>query len=130
MPTTCISARSNKFGTRDLQSAMAYDEGLAQRVREVFADSPNVTEKKMFGGLAFMFSGHMCCGISGDTLMLRVGPAQYEEALARVHAREMDFTGKSMKGFVYVDPAGLESDVDLNDWVALGRSYVATLPPK
>lgn len=109
---------------------MAYDEGLAQRLREVFAEQPNVTEKKMFGGLAFMFSGHMCCGVSGDTLMLRVGPAQYEAALARPHAREMDFTGKSMKGYVFVDSPGLESDEDLYDWVELGRSYVSTLPPK
>jgi len=109
---------------------MAYDEGLAQRLREAFGDRPEVTEKTMFGGLTFMLSGHMCCGVVGDTLMARIGPDQYEAALGRPHAHEMDFTGRSMKGFVYVDAVGLESDDDLNGWVALCRTYVQSLPPK
>ena len=109
---------------------MAYDEGLAERLREIFADRYDVSEKRMFGGLAFMLHGHMCCGIVNDTLMARVGLDQYADALRRPHAREMDFTGKAMKGFVYVDPAGFEADEDLRDWVALCVGCVNSLPPK
>ena len=109
---------------------MAYDEGLAERLREIFADRYDIDEKKMFGGIAFMLHGHMCCGIVNDTLMARVGPDQYDTALRRPHAREMDFTGKAMKGFVYVDPTGFESDEDLRTWVALCESFVNSLPPK
>ena len=109
---------------------MAYDEGLAERLREIFADRYDVDEKRMFGGLAFMLHGHMCCGIVNDTLMARVGADQYADALQRSHAREMDFTGKAMKGFVYVDPAGFETDEDLRDWVAICEGFVNSLPPK
>lgn len=109
---------------------MAYDEGVAQRLREAFADHHEVVEKKMFGGLAFMLAGHMCCGVLNDTLMARVGPERYGEALARPHAREMDFTGRSMKGFVYVDPEGFAEDEDLASWVALCADFVNELPPK
>lgn len=83
---------------------MAYDEQLAIRLRSVYAVHKGVVEKKMFGGIAFMVRGHMSCGIVDRTLMARVGPEQYAKALARAHAREMDFNGRSMKGFVYVDP--------------------------
>ncbi|MCW9017950.1 MAG: TfoX/Sxy family protein, partial [Kangiellaceae bacterium] len=89
---------------------MAYDEGLAERLREHSQDHQNVEIKKMFGGLCFMVSRHMCCGIVGDTLMARVGPDKYEECLKRSHAREMDFTGRALKGMVYVSPEGIESD--------------------
>ena len=92
---------------------MAYDEGLAQRLREIFADRYRTEEKRMFGGIAFMLRAHMCCGIVGDTLMVRTGPDHYAKALQRPSAREMNFTGKAMKGFVYVDPAGVEDDADL-----------------
>jgi TfoX/Sxy family transcriptional regulator of competence genes len=109
---------------------MAYDEGVAQRIREVFQDRPDVVEKKMFGGLAFLLSGHMGCGVVNDTLMARVGPEQYEAALARPHAREMDFTGRPMKGFVYVAPEGFEADEDLHSWVALCERFVGSLPAK
>jgi TfoX/Sxy family transcriptional regulator of competence genes len=109
---------------------MAYDEGLAERLREIFADHYDIDEKKMFGGIAFMLHGHMCCGIVNDTLMARVGPDQYDPALQRPHAREMDFTGKAMKGFVYVDPLGFESDQDLQSWVTFCENYVNSLPPK
>ena len=109
---------------------MAYDEGLAERLREIFADRYDVAEKRMFGGIAFMLHGHMCCGIVNDTLIARAGPDNYANALQRPHAREMDFTGKAMKGFVYVDPAGFESDADLQNWVALCESFVNSLPPK
>ena len=77
-----------------------------------------------------MVSGNMCCGVVNDTLMARVGPDQYEAALRRPHARKMDFTGKPMKGFVYVAPEGFESDDDLAFWVRLCTEYVATRPPR
>jgi hypothetical protein len=111
-------------------SAMAYDEGIAQRLREVLGDNTEVVERKMFGGLAFMVSGHMCCGVVGDVLMARVGPGQYEDALSRPFARKMDFTGKPLKGFVYVDPDGFQTDGDLEAWVARCESFVRALPPK
>lgn len=109
---------------------MAYDKGLVERLRETFRNRSEITEKKMFGGIAFMSSGNMCCGIVGETLMARVGPEQYGTALSRPHARKMDFTGKVMKGFVYVDPEGFESDEDLESWVALCEAFVRTLPRK
>ena len=109
---------------------MAFDEGVAERLREVFANRKDVVEKKMFGGLAFMVSGHMCCGVVNDTLMARVGPDLYDVALKKPHARKMDFTGKPLKGFVYVAPQGFESDEDLLDWVELCVKFVTTLPPK
>ena len=85
---------------------MAYDETLAERVREALAGERGVDEIKMMGGLCFMVSGHMAVGIVGEELMVRVGAEGYERALGRVHAREMDFTGRAMKGFVLVAPAG------------------------
>jgi TfoX/Sxy family transcriptional regulator of competence genes len=109
---------------------MAHDEGVAQRLREAYPERARVVEKKMFGGIAFMVSGHMSCGVVDDTLMVRVGPAQYEQALKKPHARKMDFTGKPLNGFVYVAPAGFESDEDLASWVKLSMSFVSTLQAK
>jgi TfoX/Sxy family transcriptional regulator of competence genes len=109
---------------------MPYDEGVAERLRETFSGRKDVTERKMFGGIAFMVSGNMCCGVVNDTLMARAGPDQYEAALKKAHARKMDFTGKPLKGFVYVAPEGYESDKDLADWVKLCMGFVATLPAK
>ena len=108
---------------------MAIDEGLATRIRESLG-SARVTERKMFGGLAFMSRGHMFIGIAKGTLMVRVGPDAYASALGRSHAREMDVTGRPMKGYVFVDPPGFESDADLEHWVKAGLSFVATLPAK
>ena len=109
---------------------MAYDEGLAERLREVFRARRGVTEKRMFGGIAFMVNGYMTVGIVGDTLMARVGPEQYESALRMEHVREMDFTGKPMKGYVFVDPPGIDDDQDLADWVERCHRFVRSLPPK
>ena len=109
---------------------MAYDGGLAERLREVLADVPDVTEKKMFGGLCLLVSGNMCCGIVDETLMARVGPDQYAESLELPHAREMDFTGKPLKGMIYVDPEGIAEDEDLQAWVDRCMICMKTLPPK
>ncbi len=109
---------------------MAYDEGLAQRVREALEEQTNVTERKMFGGLAFLLGGNMCVGIVGEELMLRVGPEAYEKALALPHAREMDFTGRSMKGFVYVGCAGFEADAGLQGRLERGIRFGSFLPAK
>ena len=109
---------------------MAYDEGLAHRLRELVEDDRAVTEKKMFGGLCFLHQGNMCFGIVRDELMLRVGPDQYEDCLAQPHAREMDFTGRSMKGMVYVGVDGFSEDEDLAAWVERGLSFARSLPSK
>ena len=109
---------------------MAYSEELANRVRTIAKVRPTVTEKKMFGGLAFMLNGNMFCGITANSLMARVGPEQYEEALAKPYVRVMDFTGRIMKGYFYVDPAGMAADAELRYWVELCAEYVLALPPK
>ena len=109
---------------------MAFDQALAERVRVLFADVPGVREQKMFGGLSFLVHGHMCCGLNGEDLVVRVGPDAYEEALDQPHARKMDFTHRPLRGFVYVAPGGTERDEDLAVWVRRGLSFVSSLPPK
>lgn len=109
---------------------MAYDEGVAQRVRELVQPLSGISERKMFGGIAFMAHGHMFVGVLGDDLMARVGPDAYANALQQRHVREMDFTGRSMKGYVYVEPPGFESDADLEHWVNTCLEFVESLPPK
>ena len=100
---------------------MAYEEKVARRVRAALASAgaPEVAVRKMFGGLALMVNGHMCVGVVGEKLMLRVGPAAHADALAQPHAREMDFTGKPLRGFVYVAPPGFASEDDLDAWRCL-----------
>ncbi|NQD92373.1 TfoX/Sxy family protein [Pseudomonas sp. CrR25] len=109
---------------------MSYDEGLAERLREALQGHQDITEKRMFGGLAFMSRGYMFLGIIGEVLMARVGPDSYTETVSLPHVREMDFTGKPMKGYVFVDPPGFESDSDLVEWVEKCHRFVQSLPPK
>lgn len=136
---------------------MNIDEGLAQRVRESLlelADFADISERKMFGALMTMVNGHMTCGISGaksgskirprvhtdipaeaDTvrnsgLLLRVGASRYDEALHDPHCRPMEFSGKTMTGFVYIDSPGLQEDADLRRWLELSLSFVLAQPPK
>ncbi|MEM8606568.1 MAG: TfoX/Sxy family protein [Myxococcota bacterium] len=109
---------------------MAYDEQLAERVRGVLKRRRGVTEKKMFGGLAFLVNGHMCCGVHEDDLMVRVGPSAYERALEKKGARAMDFTGRPMKGMVFVDRAGHSRAPGLRSWIEQGLRYARSLPPK
>ena len=109
---------------------MAYDEGLAERVRGLLQERGRLSEKRMFGGLAFMMNGHMTVGIVKDELMVRVGSDTYAQSLREPHVRAMDFTGRPMKGFVFVSPSGLESDSDLQRWVDRALAYAASLPAR
>jgi len=108
---------------------MSYDEKLADRIRRALGPRDDVEERKMFGGLAFLRSRRMFCGISKDDLMVRVGPERYQAALEKPHVRPMDFTGRPMKGYVYVAPDGRRTDAALRAWVNLSASFVDTLPP-
>jgi TfoX/Sxy family transcriptional regulator of competence genes len=108
---------------------VAYDEDLAGRVRAVLPASGEVTERQMFGGLAFMLGGHMFCGVVKDTLMVRLGPDSAGRALDQPHVRPMDFTGRPMKSMVFVDPAGLHGPA-LRHWVNAAAEHARSLPPK
>jgi TfoX/Sxy family transcriptional regulator of competence genes len=96
---------------------MAYDEALAERIRTALRGRDDVAERKMFGGIAFMVAGHMACGVINDDLMVRLGSDPDQAALAEPHTRPMDFTGRPMRGMVYVAPAGVATDADLARWV-------------
>ena len=109
---------------------MAYDEKLAERIRDVLSGRDDVSERKMFGGLCFMVSGHMCCGLTANELMIRVGKEAYDDALAQKHARPMDFTGRPLEGFVYVALEGFRTQAALAKWVGRGVTYVDGLPAK
>lgn len=108
---------------------MAYDDNLAERVRRILASEPSLSERQMFGGLAFMVEGHMCCGIVGHDLMLRLGPVGRDAALKRPHVRPMDFTGRPVTSMVFVEPEGLRGAA-LRRWVEKAATFVHALPPK
>src|SRR6185369_13290241 len=107
---------------------MAYDEKLADRIRRALGPDGDIEERKMFCGIAFLRGGRMFVGITGDDLMVRVGPDRYDESLGKPHVRPMDFTGRPMNGYVYVAPAGRRTDASLRAWVTLGARFVAALP--
>jgi hypothetical protein len=110
---------------------VAYDEGLAQRIRDILVEQDlRPVEKNMFGGLSFMLQGNFACGLTKDDLVVRVGPERYAEVLAHPQAREMDFTGRPMKGWVYVNAEGYETDENLAAWVQQGIDFALSLPPK
>ncbi len=110
---------------------MAYDEDLANRLRELLADEAAVTEKKMFGGLAFLVNGHMCVAASGQGgLLARVDPGDTEAAVARPHASRMEMRGRTMDGWIRVDDEGIRRMPDLRAWVQRSLAYVKSLPPK
>lgn len=109
---------------------MAFDEHLVSRIRKALGREPGITEKKMFGGVAFLRHGLMFVGVSDTTLMARVGKDLYQDSLAREHVRVMDFTGRPMAGYVFVDDPGTASDESLRFWVKRSLGFVATLPPK
>lgn len=106
---------------------MAYDEELASRVRRTMRREIDVAEKRMFGGLCFTVSGRMCCGVLGADLVLRVSPERYEAALRAPHVRPMDFTGRPIRGFLYVGPRGARDARALRKWIAEGITFARSL---
>jgi TfoX/Sxy family transcriptional regulator of competence genes len=109
---------------------MAFDETLAARVREILGPVAGFSEKKMFGGLCFLLHGNMCCGVLKDELVLRVAPERAQELLSGPHTRPMDFTGRALKGFVYVETGGLRTDRQRSGWVSMTQSFARSLPRK
>lgn len=108
---------------------MPYNAQIAQQVQNALEGREGLTEMKMFGGIAFMLHGNMCCGVTNEDLMVRVGADALEDALAQPYARPMDFTGRPMKGFVFVNAAAL-GDRDLKRWVQRGVTFAGSLPAK
>lgn len=108
---------------------MAYDEEIAVRLRKALGNE-NTEEKKMFGGIAFMLNGHMCCGVSDDRVMLRLGKEGATRALAEPHVEEMDFTGKPIKSMVYLTEPIHGDQAQLKGWVAKAVEFISSLPPR
>ena len=109
---------------------MAYDENLAACIRDSLARKKGIEEKKMFGGVGFLLHGNMLVGVWKDSLIVRVGPDTYEDALLEPHVREFDITGRAMKGWVLVEPEGLEEDDKLKEWIQQAMKFVGKLPAK
>jgi len=102
---------------------MAFNEKLADRVREQLSELKRVEEKKMMGGLTFMVNGKMCVGVLQDDLMARIAPEEYESSLEKKGCREMNFTGKPMKGFVFISPEGTSRTKDLQGWIDMALTF-------
>lgn len=119
--------RANKFKK---VISMAYDEGLADILRDALHDTPGIIEKRMFGGLCFMMDGNMLCGVHKGGGMFRVGKDTIAAALAVEGARPMDFTGRPMKGFVDVTDEAMDDDCRLAVLLGLAKAFVSALPPK
>lgn len=109
---------------------MAYSEQLAQRIRDALAGNRAVTERKMFGGIAFLRHGHMFAGVLDSSLMARVGKPNHADSLGRRHVRPMDFTGKPMQGYVFIDAPGVRTEAQLRFWLERCEQFVSTLPAK
>ena len=109
---------------------MPYSHSLADRVRQTLRNRRNIAEKKMFGGVGFLLHGNMLVGIWQQSLIVRLGPEQASEALKQDHVRQFDVTGRPMKGWIMVEPDGLETDQQLAEWVERATQFVETLPPK
>ncbi len=109
---------------------MAYDERLSARIRKALAGRRRLTERKMFGGMAFMLRGNMCCGVLNDDLIVRLAPEHAEKALEKPHTRPFDMTGRPMKGLVVVTPRGHKSAAALRRWVEQAADFARSLPAK
>ncbi len=109
---------------------VAFSEDLAERVRDLLGARADVSERQMFGGIAFMVAGNMACGVLGDELIVRLDRDESEKAVAEDGVRPFDFTGKPMKGIVYVSTELTDDDTGLAEWVDAGADYAASLPPK
>src|SRR5579864_3134416 len=109
---------------------MAFIEALAERIRQALARRKNVEEQKMFGGVGFLLNGNMLVGVWKDSLIVRLGPDQAEEALLEPHVEEFDITGRPMKGWVLVEPEGVIGDDQLSAWIQRALKFVGSLPAK
>lgn len=109
---------------------MPYSNNLADRARRLLAGNKQLTEKKMFGGIGFLLNGNMLVGVWKDSLIVRIGPDAYDEALAEPYVREFDITGRPMTGWVMVEPDGMENDRQLANWIDCALEFVRTLPKK
>ena len=110
---------------------MAYDEQLAERIRELLAEEPNLTEKKMFGGIGFMVGGNMAVGASSQGgILVRVDPEQSDELVSSTPAYPMEMRGRSMAGWLQVDAEHVQDEAELAKWVEIGSGYARSLPPK
>jgi TfoX/Sxy family transcriptional regulator of competence genes len=109
---------------------MAYDEALGADIRARIGSHPGLTEREMFGGIAFMVNGNMAVGVSGSALMVRVGKDAHDEAVARPGARIFDLSARPMRGWVVVSPEGFSTEADLDSWIEQGIAYAESLPPK
>ena len=109
---------------------MPFSQSLADRVRDAITREPGLTEKRMFGGLAFLHRGNLLVGVHGDSLIARLGVEEAECALQEPDVRPFDITGVAMKGWVFVDADGIDSDASLRDWIQRALRFVRTLPPK
>ena len=109
---------------------MPYSKSLAARIRQIVGTRSGVVEKKMFGGVGFLIMGNMLVGVWQNSLIARLGAEQADKALRQPHVREFDITGRAMKGWVMVEPEGIENDGQLGDWIERAVEFVATLPAK
>jgi len=109
---------------------MTFSERTVHQIRRAIGNTPGLSERPLYSGVAFMLRGNMCCGMIDDNLVVRVGPDTYDDALREPHTRPMDFTGRPLPGFVYVERAGFASSNSLRQWIDRGVSFVRTLPPK
>jgi TfoX/Sxy family transcriptional regulator of competence genes len=109
---------------------VAFSESLAGRVRDALARNKSIEEKRMFGGVGFLLTGNMLVGVWKNSLIVRVGPEAYDDAIVEPHVREFDITGKSMKGWIMVEPEGIEDDEQLFVWIERATKFVSSLPKK
>jgi TfoX/Sxy family transcriptional regulator of competence genes len=109
---------------------VAYDEALADRIRDLLSARAEVSEREMFGGIVFMVAGNMACGVLGEDLIVRLGDEEAEKALKEDGVRPFDFTGRPMKTTVYVSAERTSGEAGLAEWVEAGADYAATLPAK
>jgi TfoX/Sxy family transcriptional regulator of competence genes len=109
---------------------MAFDEKLAERMRRQLAGHDGLVEKRMFGGVAFLLHGNMCCGVHKDALMVRLAPDSTEAALRKPHTRVFDLTGRPMQGWILVEAEAVRTSAGLKRWMDQGVAYAGTLPPK
>jgi len=109
---------------------MPFDESLAARIRDALGRKKGVEEKKMFGGIGFLLNGNMLVGVWKDSLIVRLGPDNYDDALQEPHVREFDITGRPMKGWIMVESEGFEDDDHLIDWIERAMKFVEQLPRK